>query len=56
MSKTKPEQTKKEAICVRMDAELKRLIDEDAKTGHRTPPAQIRLILKNHYGLDQPSE
>jgi hypothetical protein len=42
----------KEAICVRMKAELYRCVKEDADNGERTPPAQIRLILKKHYGLN----
>lgn len=39
------------AICVRMNQELFERIQSDAEDGDRTPPAQIRRILKQHYGL-----
>lgn len=41
----------KEAICVRMERELYELILRDAEAGERTSPGQVRLILKQHYGL-----
>ncbi len=43
----------KKAICVRMGGELYGLVKEDADDGERTPPAQVRLILKKHYGLNE---
>lgn len=39
----------KPAVCLRLDASLKALIDADAESAERTTPAQIRLILKTHY-------
>ena len=42
----------KKAICVRMGPELFGRVTEDADDGERTPPAQVRLILKKHYGLN----
>ena len=45
------EERTKEAICVRMDAALYDLICGDADKGERSPPAQVRLILKEHYDL-----
>ena len=47
----KTTKSNKEAICVRMDAELHAAIVKDAKEGERSPPAQVRLVLKEHYGL-----
>lgn len=41
----------KSAICVRMERELFDLVKADSEEGERTPPAQVRLILKQHYGL-----
>ena len=45
------ETDEKSAICVRMENELFKLVKADAEEGERTPPAQVRLILKEHYGL-----
>ena len=43
--------TDKRAICVRMDADLYDRVKADADDGERTPPAQVRLIIKAHYGI-----
>lgn len=40
----------KAQICVRMEQELYDLIERDAKNALRKNPAQIRLILLQHYG------
>lgn len=45
------EAQKKRAICVRMDVDLYDLIEQDSTEGERSPPAQVRLILKQFYGL-----
>ena len=49
----KMDDNEKKAICVRMGGELYERVKGDADEGERTPPAQVRLILKEHYGLDK---
>jgi hypothetical protein len=47
--KTKTENNK--ACCVRMPLDLFKEVEAEALEHERTPPAQIRLILKQHYGM-----
>ena len=42
----------KKAICVRMEGALYDAIMKDADGGERSPPAQVRLVLKEHYGFN----
>lgn len=50
-TRKKMDENEKKAICVRMEGELYARIKADADEGERTPPGQVRLILKEHYGL-----
>jgi len=47
----KQQKSTKKAICVRMEGELYDAIMKDADEGERSPPAQVRLVLKEHYGF-----
>lgn len=51
---TKKKTTKTEnnkACCVRMPMSVFKEVEAEALENERTPPAQIRLILKQRYGL-----
>jgi len=52
--KTKTENNK--ACCVRMPLDVFREVEAEARDNERTPPAQIRLILKQRYGLAEAEE
>lgn len=42
----------KAQICVRMEQELFDVIERDAKHAERKNPAQVRLILRQHYASE----
>jgi len=41
----------RKAVCVRMPEDVFAAVEAEADANERTPPAQIRLILKERYGL-----
>ena len=44
------------ACCVRMPMDVFKEVEAEARENERTPPAQIRLILKQRYGMAEAEE